>query len=74
MASRPRFPGLLSRTGASWTLLVLSFIVSDRYRWLRLVGTLTDADGLPRLDPLHVAAWGGIYQGGVITGNLYGGL
>lgn len=37
-------------------------------------GTQTDAEGLTMLDPMHIAAWGGIYQGGVITGNLYGGL
>lgn len=29
------------------------------------LGTQTDAAGLSKLDPLHIAAWGGIYQGGV---------
>lgn len=37
-------------------------------------GTKTDANGLAMLDPFHIAAWGGIFQGGVIFGNLYGGL
>jgi hypothetical protein len=35
---------------------------------------MTDASGLSKLDPQHIAAWGGIFQAGVITGNLYGGL
>jgi SP family general alpha glucoside:H+ symporter-like MFS transporter len=39
-----------------------------------MAGTVTDKSGLLQLDAQHIAAWGGIFQGGVICGNLYGGL
>ena len=39
-----------------------------------MTGTVTDKSGLLQLDAQHIAAWGGIFQGGVICGNLYGGL
>ena len=39
-----------------------------------ITGTVTDKSGLLQLDAQHIAAWGGIFQGGVICGNLYGGL
>lgn len=43
-------------------------------RLVLIPGTQVDAKGLAKLDPLHVSAWAGIFQGGVITGNIYGGL
>jgi len=48
-------------------------IIANR-GFINQFGTITGKDGLLQLDPQHIAAWGGIFQGGVICGNLYGGF
>jgi hypothetical protein len=42
--------------------------------FIRQFGTVVGADGVLALDALHVAAWGGVFAGFNILGNIVGAL